>query len=398
MAAAPETRAGPMTEPSNPVGTLLAGSWRTDPAPATVSEAVLAAVAPIVASTGAGGLAWRRVARNPALCATAAAAELKACAQMQALDAARDDEAFAALAALFGAGAAAPLLFKGRALAAQYAERHLRPMGDVDLCAPPGGFDAVAALLARNGFERYAARFEPERGRLLCFAAPAGWPGGGVLVDLHERLDRFGLAPLAEVFARAVPLPAGAAGLLVPVAEDHLRLVIIHYLAHGGWRPLSLCDIAAMVEALPPDFDWELCLGPVPRRRRWLACTLALAGELLEARLDAVPDRCRADAPPGWLRETVLRAWQKPFSEHHARPRLGHVLRRSPLRVPAALAARWPDPIRATVELDAGFTAAPRWPYQLAHFARSALRGVAGGARKPLPDSKSTELTGSATG
>jgi hypothetical protein len=303
---------------------------------------------------------------------------------MQALNAARDDTALSELARLFCESGARPMLFKGWAVAQHYAERHLRPMGDVDLCAPPGRFDEVVDLLLQRGFRRYSALTEAERGRVLGFMSPDGWPGNDLSIDLHERLDRFGLAPLPELFSRAVPRQAGDHEILVPATEDHLRLVVIHYLAHGAWRPLSLCDVAAMVESLPPQFDWDLCFGSVPHRRRWLACTLQLAHDLLAARLDGVPATCR-EVPPEWFRATILREWEKPFSEHHARPNLGYVWRHRPHRLPAELAGRWPNPIRATVEIDGDIGPLPRWPYQLAHFSRSVLRAIATGIRSGLP-------------
>jgi hypothetical protein len=38
-------------------------------------------------------------------------------------------------------------------------------------------------------------------------------------------------------------------------AEDHLRLLCLHLLKHGAWRPLWLCDVAAALESRPSSFD-----------------------------------------------------------------------------------------------------------------------------------------------
>jgi len=373
-----------MQNAHNPVGNILTGSWRAEPDPLSVSEASLSASVEVLTSTGAGGLAWRRIARNAPLRASRPAGQLRSCAQMQVLDAARDDLALGDLARLFHANDINPLLFKGWAVAQHYSERHLRPMGDADLCAPPGRFDELADLLRRHGFSQYAALADADRGRVLCFASPSGSPGNDLSIDLHDRLDRFLLPPLEEVFARALPLRAGDHSILAPAAEDHLRLVAIHFLLHGGWRPLWLCDVSAMLETLPSTFDWDLCLGAVPRRRRWVACTLQLAHELLGARLENVPERYRARRMPGWFGATVLREWEKPFSEHHARPLLSYAWRHRRHQFVGEILARWPNAIRSTVELDAGFTKLPRWPYRLAHFARSIGRGVVQGLRSRL--------------
>ena len=82
-------------------------------------------------------------------------------------------------------------------------------------------------------------------------------------MDLHSSLDRFGLPSLEAVFARSEVIKLGETSIRVPAAEDHFRLVAIHLLSHGAWRPRWLCDIAAMLEDLPQDFN----LGQVPRGR-----------------------------------------------------------------------------------------------------------------------------------
>ena len=73
---------------------------------------------------------------------------------------------------------------------------------------------------------------------------------------------------------------------------------------------------------------------------------------------------------PKWLSTTVLREWKKPFSKHHARPRISFVWRQHHYEFLGEILARGPNAIRSTVELNADFNKFPRWPYQLAHFAR----------------------------
>ena len=365
-----------MQKEHNPVGNILTGSWRAEPDPLSVSQAALSASFSVIASSGAGGLAWRRIARNVPLRDSSHAEQLRSYAQMQVLDAARHDAALGDLAGLFHRNGISPLLFKGWAVAHYYSERHLRPMGDLDFCAPPGRFDELADLLRNHGFRQYAELEDADRGRILCFGLPSDSPGKPILIDLHDRLDRYHLPTLEEVFARAVPLQVGDHSILAPAAEDHLRLIVIHFLKHGGHRPVWLCDVAAMVESLPPAFDWELCLGAVPRRRRWVTCTLQLAHELLGARLENVPECYRAHRMPGWISTTVLQEWEKPSAEHQARALVSYLWRHRRHRFAGEILARWPNAIRSTVELDADFTWLPRWPYRLAYFARSLGRGA----------------------
>jgi len=278
------------------------------------------------------------------------------------------------LARLFARFEAAPLLFKGWAVAQHYAAPQLRTMGDADLCAPPGRFDELVDSLRRSGFDELGWSPGDRYGRAVTLGSAAGWPGKRLDIDLHERLDKFYLGPLEEVFARARPAGLDGGSILVPAHEDHLRIVAIHFLRDGGWRPSSLCDVGALLESLPDGFDWDVCLGLHARRRRWIACTLDLAHRLLAARLDAVPARDRIEEPPRWLSATALRAWNKPVAHHLARPAFGAILHGDPSRIFAEVLARWPNGVRASVELEAPFTRVPRWPYQLLFFVRAIAR------------------------
>jgi len=100
----------------------------------------------------------------------------------------------------------------------------------------------------------------------------------------------------------------------VPSAEDHLRILCLHFLKHGGWRPLWLCDIAVALECRPPDFYWDWFFGVDKKRAQWLFCTLQLTHQLLDVRIDDVPNRDRVRVP-GWLAAAVERVWSKPAPE-----------------------------------------------------------------------------------
>lgn len=389
---APESGRAPAVRPdaaaptrSHPVGALLAGSWRARPVPASIPAASLATSLPVLTSTGASGLAWNRIKRDARLSATGPAEALRRHAQALVLETARHETALGCLIERLDGIGIAPVLFKGRAAAQHYAQPHLRPMGDVDLCAHPGRFDDTARFLRSCGFRARSAGAGAGNGRTLLLASPEDWPGRRLLVDLHERLDKFFLGPVEAVFARSRTLRLGERIVPVPAAEDQLRIAAIHFLRDGGWRPLSLCDVAALLESLPPPFDWELCLGPDRRRRRWIACTFELAHALLGADLGAVPAAHRVPDMPSWLSRTVLRAWNKPFARHRPRLAFSSVLRHDRSSLPADALARWPNGIRASIELGAAFTWLPRWPYQFLFFAkgmaRFALRASRAGPR-----------------
>lgn len=363
-----------MQKSAHPMTAILGGTWRAQPGVAEVSEASLTAFLPVLISAGASGLAWNKVKHNADLCATEPAQELRQYARMLALDVARQEAGLSALFRLMQGAGFAPLLFKGWAVAQYYDALHLRAMGDVDLCAPSGRFDELADFFSRQGFIEITRVSGEVHGRAVLLAAPADWPSKRLLVDLHERFDRFAFDELKEVFARARSLKLEGISLPTPALEDHLRILAVHFLRDGGWRAPSLCDIGAVLERVPSDFDWELCLGTHPRRRRWIAASFELAHVLLGARLDAMPQEYRLRNVPGWLSATVLRAWEKPFSHHAPRISFGKILRRHPAHVLSEIRARWPNAVRASMELDAELNWLPRWPYQLLYLGRAAGR------------------------
>ena len=305
----------------------LAGAWRAAPEPLALSARELARAAPALAISGAGALAWRRAKRAPALAACDAAAPLQAAARRQALEHRVQAAALADLDGLLAAAALTGVVFKGAVAALSYAEPWTRPAGDIDLMVRPADLAAVRRALAPRTVEHVTVA-----------AAGEYTIAGGVRpykVDLHPRLDAVYRLAVDEVFAGAVPFHGA---LKAPSPEDHLRIVAVHMLKHGAWRPLWLCDLAAMVETAGPGFDWPRALGDDPRLAGWISAAIAAAGELLGCRLDHTPVR---EPAPRWLVRAILAGWADPDPARYRPPRLGLV------RAPRAwLAARWPDPVR----------------------------------------------------
>ena len=231
--------------------------------------------------------------------------------------------------------------FKGWALARLYGRPGLRPVGDVDLLVRGEDADHARSVLA--GFE------------------------GGREVDLQSDLSRY-LPDRSIEALLASSEHVGVAGGTIRVlgASDHLRLVCLHQLHHGSWRPLWLCDVAVLVESLPSTFSWQDCLiGSRHLGDGVLACV-----ELARGWLGARP----AVAPPDfempfWFERAVARAWRRgyrPTPERLEGITLGHL--------PAALRARWPDPLSSTLHLDAPFHGVPRLPIQVVELVRRSSR------------------------
>ena len=323
----------------------LAGAWRAEPPPLDLPSGEIARLAPLLLSGGAGALAWWRLRATP-LAGNAELAPLFETYRAYTLEAAvREHQLALAVSALEAAGVVA-LLGKGWAVARHYAQPALRPYGDLDFFLEPGA-----------------------RTRALLALQQAGHP---LPVDLHRgfaELDDRGAAVLA---ARAVTMQVQQVQVSLFAPEDHLRLLCLHLLRHGASRPLWLCDVAAAVEAAP-SLDWDLVLKGEKRLARAVACVVGLAGDLLGARLpEARALSMGLRDPPRWLRPAVLQQWgtgstfRIPVADQLRRPgRLWRELKR-----------RWPNPIEATASVRAPFDDLSRWPFQVAHVIRGAVRFV----------------------
>lgn len=304
------------------VASLLAGSWRSaPPTPPEISPEELERLAPLLLSFGAAPLCWRRI-RHWAAGDGRAADDFRDTHRYNTLRAARHEQDVRRLFRLFRSSGVEPVLIKGWAVARLYPEKGLRPYGDIDLCVAPSQY-----ALAK---------------RVLASAQDMNVP-----VDLdHDEVGRLDVTRREGLFSRSILVRLGDEEVRVPCAEDHLRLLCIHLLKEGARRPLWLCDIALAVESRPEGFDWNLCLGESEPQANWVACTVALAGALLGARLEGTPAAGLTDRLPRWLAPSVLGQWGEPF--RGAEPPMRWQLRR-PAGLPRALRNRWPNPLEALV-------------------------------------------------
>jgi hypothetical protein len=239
-------------------------------------------------------------------------------------------------------------------------ELGLRPYGDIDLCCRPDQYSAAAALL--------------KRARGLTFYA-----------DLHKGFARLDELSWEELYARSQVVKIGGLEVRIPGPEDHLRLLCVHLLRHGAWRPLWLCDIAVALETRPADFDWSRCMGASRRVADWVACTIGLAHQLLGARVDDTPVAARARHLPSWFVPHVLKHWSAPYpSLYPPRSYMGalatHIRHRRLKSALQALRSRWADPIAATIAMRGPLNELPRLPFQIGDYALRIARFF---ARRP---------------
>jgi hypothetical protein len=302
------------------IATLLRRSWRAEPEPRE-EPADLAGLDDILIPSGTAPLAWH-VLRSE----SDAGRRLHDIWRVSHLEAVRNRRSAAAAVAFFRGRGIEPLLIKGFAIARLYPEAALRPHTDTDLAVGEAQWERARQLLAD---------VPPECGA----------------VDLHGMPEEWRDRRWEELLERASEVD----GILIPSLEDHLRLLAIHAIKHGVFRPLWLCDLGLLLDM---EIDWKAFrCGD-----RWLTdcATLALqlAGSLLGARIDG--------SPPRWAEEAVLKEWSDPYRWPHGHDRIGSVARHHPLALMREVRRRWPSALEATYNLRAPWSRMPRFPLQLA--------------------------------
>jgi hypothetical protein len=324
------------------IASFLSQSWRMHPPSSQISDEELASIIPLLTGSGASALAWIRI-RDSHLRDSASALELQQAHRLHAVHAAAFEEDIAKVISLLRTAGVEPILAKGWAVARLYPDTSLRPYGDIDLYVRPREYSSAADVLASAEGKKF-------------------------VVDLHERFDASDGLSIDDLYERSQLVSVGDVKVRVPCHEDHLRILCLHFLRHGAWRPLWLCDIGAVVEVRPPEFDWDICLGNNARRADWIACSIGLAHQLLGAEIEDTPVADRAKTLPGWLTSNVLKQWETPYSMSqppvtHAAPMAKYL--RDPRGLLADLRRRWPSPIEATVYTGGPFNELPRWPFQI---------------------------------
>ena len=334
------------TKPGRMVANVLAGAWRsTDFPPLNLSEAELDRITPLLMASGAAALAWRRISSTP-LRDCSPAELLHQAYRLQSLQSEIQEPKIEKVFRLLRTNSVDAILVKGWAAAGLYSDRTLRPYGDIDICVSPEDHKIVTELLKTSDTS-------------------------DCMIDLHRNFSEIAERKFAELFARSKQVRLGHETITVLGLEDHLALLCIHFLKHGGWRPLWLCDIGAAIESLPADFRWDIWLGRNRQRARWLSCVLGLANQFLEAKLDAVPQEVRPGMLPDWLVESILFHWSNLYPETQLPmrpPMLMSYNLKSGKNILKAAVERWPDPITATFNRNGRFNNFPRLPYQLTDY------------------------------
>ncbi len=241
---------------------------------------------------------------------------------------------------LFRSHSIEPVLIKGFAAGEYYPPDVVRHSIDMDLAVAAKDFDKATAIAASPEAE-------------------------GLAIDLHRELRHLDTLAWNDLIDNTILINAADEQIRVLRPEDHLRVLAVHWLNDGGRDREKLRDIHYLIASRGPEFDWTRALDTVsPRRRRWIVCTILLAGQEFGTDLSGTPIEAEQGSLPAWLRDRVRHAWQTPRTETPL-----WLLTRQPVEFVRELSTRLvPDPVRATVEMEGDIDTNKRAFYRIGNF------------------------------
>lgn len=314
------------------VAAVLRGSWRTVPQPPELTVAQLDSIVPQLIGTGAAGLAWRVIGRDPGMAVSRPGQRLWEVWMLEVGRAGAQRRQLLDVVQRTSAAGLDPLLIKGWSVARHYPGPGLRPSADIDLCLRPE---------------------EESLGRGVVSEMSAA-------VDL-DHVEELEGETIEALFERSIVVELDGLPVRLAGPADELRILCLHFLKHGGWRPLWLCDIAMLCERSPESA--EQASSGAGRVHEYVRAAIGLAQQLLGAEgAEPLP-------PPRWMLSAVRREWGSPIKTR-ARGPLPPVL---PLRLFLRdLSGRLPNALAATVATNAPME---RMPHVLVRVAGAANRG-----------------------
>lgn len=244
-----------------------------------------------------------------------------------------------------------PILIKGWAAARNYPETQARFFGDVDLAFSASQFDTAVKKLSVR-------------------------PIPSISIDPHREFRHLDTVAWETAIERSELINVDGGSIRVLSAEDHLRVLCVHWLNDGGAYKERLWDIYYAVANRPTDFDWKLCLASVSEtRRRWVVTAIAIARKYLSLDVSDLPFDVDTGSIPKWMIRCLEKEWNTDVrlipleaSLQHPKSLIQQILKRTP-----------PNPIEATIEVEGELDNGWRLPYQMGSIRKRigpSLRGV----------------------
>lgn len=230
-----------------------------------------------------------------------------------------------------------PILIKGWAASRNYPIEHPRPFSDVDLAVASKDHDVAFELSHTAPLDRLS-------------------------IDVHRELRHLDTVPWNTLFERSKLETIDDTKIRVLCAEDHLRVLCIHWLNDGGQYRDRLWDIYYAVTNRPADFDWNRCLAGVsPTRQKWIVMTIAIAKKYLGLDTSGLPFAVETENIPKWIIRCLENEWAS-----DVRLRSLHTCIRYPKEFWQQVLKRIPpNPIESTIEMEGEFDDSSRVKYQI---------------------------------
>ena len=232
------------------------------------------------------------------------------------------------------------IVIKGWAAARNYDRPWERAPGDIDLMVDPSAVDISKQLEGLN-----------------------------LGIDLHLGPRHLDTLSFHDLYDRSLAVETDGVRVRILSPEDHLRVMCVHWLTDGGERKERLWDIYWAVKNRPEGFDWDKCLNTVSaKRRRWVLCTIGMAGKHLGLKLEGIPVAAKELEVPEWLDRAVQDRWEEGVTHIPIHRTLNN--RKAFI---AQLKKRFPpNPVMAVIGMEGSLDARTRTHYQVGYVLKQA--------------------------
>lgn len=216
-----------------------------------------------------------------------------------------------------------PILIKGWAAAQYYPKPWNRNIGDIDLVFRPEAIDEnIGDIIYKNT---------------------------KISFDIHSGFRLLDTVSIEDTFRRCIMENCLGTPIRVLRAEDHLRILCVHWMNDGGANKEKLWDIFYAIEKNRKNFDWEQCFGGISSKRRaWIQTVIGLAQMYLGLETKDLPFETEIGDNRRWVVRTVEQEWRSSIKLHP----LGNSLRNKNELLKQIFKRIPPNPIQATVEMD----------------------------------------------
>lgn len=230
-----------------------------------------------------------------------------------------------------------PILIKGWSVAIEYPEKHQRYFGDIDLCVPPALFEKASRLLLTDHGKTFK-------------------------VDLHSGLRHLDTLEWDDLFGNTISKELEGVQIRILRAEDHLRVLCVHWLTDGGANKNRLLDIYYLIINHQGSFDWYRALEVVSRvRREWIVKTIGLLEKYYGLDISDFSFADEARELPGWFLKTMEAEWRDEVKLEPIHTTLSNAkafFKQLKKRFP-------PNPIQATIDMEGSLDDSSRIYYQI---------------------------------